>query len=141
MGRYILKIDTYSESTEREIKADCIEKRKRARIPICVPISCVSVGPDSKPLDYNMGIIRDVSQTGVGIEANMDVSSDRLILTFVDMNNYIVEIAGKVVFSKPISTGIFKIGVKLEGNQLDVLAFVRKLVKFHHYIKKTKCID
>ena len=67
MGRYILKIDTYSESTGKEVSTDCIEKRKSARIPICAPISCVSIGPDSKPLDFNMGIIKDVSQTGVGI--------------------------------------------------------------------------
>lgn len=141
MGRYILKIDTYSESTEETIEADCIEKRKSARIPICVPISCVSVDLDSKPLDHNMGIVKDVSQTGIGIEANKDVCSDRLILTFVDLNNKISEIAGRVVFSRKNSSGIFKIGVQLEGKQLDIIEYVKKLVKFHHYTKQTKCID
>lgn len=136
MGRYILKIDTYSESTGKEIKAACIEKRKGARMPICVPISCVSVAPDGKPLDHNMGIIKDVSRTGIGIEANMDVSSDRLLLTFVDLNNNITEIEGKVVFSKQNPWGTFKIGVLLHGSQSDIIEYVKKLVRFHHYTKK-----
>lgn len=141
MGRYVLSIDTYSESTGKKNNLDCIEKRKNARIPICVPISCVSVDSESKPLDHNMGIIKDVSQAGLGIEATMDVSSDRLILTFVDLNDKIAEMVGKVMFSQKTSAGTFKLGVLLQGKESDIIEFVKKLVRFHHYTKKTKCIN
>jgi len=136
MGRYIIKINTCSESSRKEINAACIEKRKNTRIPVCVPISCVSVDPNSKPLDYNMGIIRDISQAGVGIEASKDVSSDRLILTFVDLDHKIVEIEGKVVFSKQNSSGTFQIGVLLQGSRLDIIEYVKKLVRFYHHTRK-----
>ena len=141
MGHCILKIDISSESTREKNKAEFIESRKNARIPVCVPISCVSVDAESRPLDHNMGIIKDVSRTGIGIEASQDVSSDRLMLTFVDLNNGIAEIMGKVVFSNGNASGTFKIGVLLQGKQSDVIQFVERLVKFHHYTKKIKGLD
>lgn len=133
-----LEIDTFSESTWKEREADCIEKRKNARISVYVPISCVSVDSELKQLDYNMGIIKDVSQTGVGIEAIIDVCSDRLLLTFVDLNNTVAEIAGKVVFSKQTSARKFKIGVQLQGKKLNIIEFIKKLVRFHHNKKKIR---
>jgi hypothetical protein len=93
------------------------------------------------PLDQNMGIIKDVSQTGVRIEANNDVCSDRLILTFVDLDKNIAEVTGKVVFSKKTISGTYIIGVLLQEKNLEIIEFVKKLVLFHHYTKKTKCID
>ena len=136
MRRHSLKIDPQAESTCKGREADCIEKRKNARIAIYVPISCESIDSESKPLDHNMGIIKDVSQTGVGIETNTDVSSDRLMLAFVDLNNNITEIAGKVVFSKPTSCRTFKVGVQLQGKQSDIIEFIKKLVRYHNNTKK-----
>ena len=141
MGRYVLKIETCSEATATDPDTDNIEKRKHARIPICVPISCVSIDSESMPLDQNMGIIRDVSQTGVRIEANNGVCSDRLILTFVDLNKNIAEVTWKVVFSQKATSGTYIIGVLLQEKHLEIIEFVKKLVLFHHYTKKTKCID
>jgi hypothetical protein len=141
MGRYVLSIDTSSESTGKKNNPDCIEKRKNVRIPIGVPISCVSVDSESMPLDHNMGIVKDVSQAGLGIEAATDVNSNRLILAFVDLNDKIAEIVGKVMFSQKTSAGTFKIGVLLQGKDSDIIEFVKKLVRFHHYTKKTKCIN
>ena len=138
MCPYTLKIDTYSESALNEREADFIEKRKNARISIYVPISCESLDSESKPLDHNMGIIRDISQSGVGIETNSDVSSCRLLLAFVDLNNNIAEIAGKVVFSKQTSCRTFKIGVELQGNQLDIMEFIKKLVRVYNNKKKKR---
>ena len=141
MGRHVLKIESYSEATATDPDTDNIEKRKHARIPICVPISCVSIDSESMPLDQNMGIIKDVSQTGVRIEANNDVCSDRLILTFVDLDKNIAEVIGKVVFSTKTISGTYIIGVLLQEKNLEIIEFVKKLVLFHHYTKKTKCID
>ena len=86
MGRYVLKIETYSETATAVPDTDKIDKRKHSRVPICVPISCVSIDTEGMPLDQNIGLIKDVSQAGVGIEAHNDVRSDRLILTFVDLD-------------------------------------------------------
>ena len=89
MIRHSSKINGYSESNRKDNKALHLEKRKCARVSIGVPISCVSVDSESKPLDQNKGIIMNVSQTGVRIDANYDVSSDRLKLAFVDFNKSI----------------------------------------------------
>jgi PilZ domain len=138
MGRYVLKIETGSETDTAVPDTEKIDKRKHSRVQICVPISCVSIDEEAMPLDQNMGIIRDVSQTGVGIEAHNDVRSDRLILTFVDLDKRIAEVEGKVVFSKKAASGTYKIGLSLQGDQSEILGFVKKLIRFHHYTKKTK---
>ena len=83
----------------------------------------------------------NVSQTGVRIDANYDVSSDRLKLAFVDFNKSIAEITGKVVFSQKTPSGTYDIRVQLQGNKPDIIQFVSRLVRFHHYTKKKKCID
>ena len=140
MIRHAFKISGYSESTRKENNALHLEKRKCARVSIGVPISCVSVDSESKPLDQNKGIIMNVSQTGVRIDANYDVSSDRLKLAFVDFNKSIAEITGKVVFSQKTASGTYDIRVQLQGNKPDIIQFVSRLVRFHHYTKKKKCI-
>jgi hypothetical protein len=136
MGRYVLKIETYSETVTAVPDTDKIDKRKHSRVPICVPISCVSIDTEGMPLDQNMGIITDVSQTGVGIEAHNDVRSDRLTLTFVDLDKNIAEVEGKVVFSRRAASNMYKIGLLLHGDQSEILGFVKKLIRFHHYTKK-----
>jgi hypothetical protein len=92
-----------------------------------------------KPLGRYKGIVRNVSQTGLKIEAENDVSSDRLKLRFVDFNKSTAEITGKVAFSQRTPSGTYKIGVQLQGNRLDIIQFVSRLVRFHHYTKK--CVD
>src|SRR5690606_13502132 len=45
-----------------------VEKRRHARIPVSVPVSCVSIDGDGAQLNFNMGIVKDVSQSGMSLE-------------------------------------------------------------------------
>ena len=92
-------------------------------------------------MDQNMGVIKDVSQTGIGIEATFRPRSDVLDLTFIDLTNETVTLKGKVVFSRGTSAGTHKIGVKLLGKATEIEDFVKKLVRYHHYTKNIKCVD
>jgi hypothetical protein len=141
MIRHALKISGYSESTRKEDRGLHLEKRRCARVPIGVLISWASVDSESRPLDQNKGIIKNVSQTGVRIEAENDVKSKRLKLTLIASDQNIAEITGKVVFSRKILSGIYKIGVQFQGNKSDIIKFVSRLVRFHHYTKNRKCHD
>jgi len=136
MIRHAHKINDFSEPTKKENKALHLEKRKCARVSIGVPVSCVSVDSKERPLDQNKGIVKNVSQAGLKIEAENDVSSDRLKLAFIDLNKCIAQIAGKVVFSHKTPSGTYKIGVQLQGNNPGIIQFVSKLVRFHYYTKK-----
>jgi len=133
---HALKINGSSQTVVKEKTKLQIEKRKCSRVSIRVPISCASLDSKGRLLDHNKGIVNNVSQAGIRIEAENNAHSDRLKLTFVDLNKIRVEIAGKVVSSQKTAAGTYKIGVQLQGNKPDIVRFVSKLVKFFHYTKK-----
>ena len=141
MAHHVIKDQRSSEANRISVKQTEVEKRKCTRVPVFVPISCVSLDNDSIPLDQNMGVIKDVSQTGVGIEATQDVRSEILNLTFIGLNNETVELKSRVVFSRVTSVGTFKVGVRLLGKSVEIENFVKKLVRYHHYMKNIKCED
>ncbi len=133
---HALKINGTSQNVVKENTKPRIEKRKCSRVSIRVPVSCASLDSKDRLLDHNKGIVKNVSQAGLRIEAENNARSDRLILAFVDLNKIRVEIAGKVVSSQKTTAGTYKIGVQLQGNKPDIVRFVSKLVKFFHYTKK-----
>jgi hypothetical protein len=45
-------------------------------------------------------------------------------------------VEGKVVFSRRAASNMYKIGLLLHGDQSEILGFVKKLIRFHHYTKK-----
>jgi len=138
MIRHALKINGASQSTTKVSKALHIEKRRCARVSVGVTVSCVSVESQDRLLDQNKGIVKNVSQAGLRIEAENDVRSDKLKLNFVDLNKSLAEITGKVVSSQKTPSGTYKIGVQLQGNKPDVIQFVSRLVRFHLYQKNKK---
>ena len=131
------KISPFPESASKENHALHPEKRRCARVPVCVPVSCTSFDSRQQSSSQNKGIVKDVSQTGLRIEAGSDLRSEKLKLAFVDANKAVVEIIGKVVFSQKTTAGMYKIGVQLQGNKPDIIQFVAKLVRFYHYTKKS----
>lgn len=131
------KINSFPGSASQENHAVRLEKRKCARVPVCVPVSCTSFDSRQPSPSQNKAIVKDVSQTGLRIETGSDLRSDKLKLAFVDANKAVVEIMGKVVFSQKTPAGIYKVGVQLQGSQPDVIQFVARLVRFYHYTKRS----
>jgi hypothetical protein len=114
-----------------------IEKRKHDRISISVPVSCVSIDQEGSPLNFNMGVVKDVSQSGLALEVYCELVSDLVLLSFVDVGGKTLELRGKAVYSKKTESGTIKVGVLLLGKPPENIDFVRGLVKFYHYTKKS----
>ena len=112
------------------------EKRKYARIPVSVPISCVSIDSEGAALDFNMGVVKDVSQSGLALETLCSVKSERLLLSFIDTSHKTHEIQGKVMHSCPLRSGQCKVGVMLLGTHEKNMDFIKHLVRYYHYNKK-----
>lgn len=136
MIRQALKISVFSETARKVKKPLHIEKRKRSRVSISVPVSCMPVDSKGKHLGCNRGIVKNVSQTGLKLESEKNASSDRLRLTFTDSDNNTAEITGKVLFSQKNPSGTYQIGVELQGDRPDIIRFVSNLVRLYHYTKK-----
>ena len=61
------------------------ERRKYPRVPICDPISYISIDSDGNPLGQNMGMVLNASQIGIKIETYDAPDSDLGIISFVDL--------------------------------------------------------
>jgi hypothetical protein len=112
------------------------ERRKYPRIQIFDPISYLSLDSDGKTVLQNVAVVRDVSQTGIQMEAFVEVKSKKLSLMFFDMNKNQIEVKGKVVYCRKNESGQFSIGINLIGNEAENLRFVKALVKSYHYQKE-----
>jgi hypothetical protein len=112
------------------------ERRKYPRVQIFDPISYLSLDSDGGMLHQNVAVVRNVSQTGIQIEAFLEIRSKKLSLMFFDLNKNQIEVKGKVVYCKRNESGQFSIGVHFIGNEAENLRFVKVLVKSYHYKKE-----
>jgi hypothetical protein len=138
MIRRAIQINGASLSALKKKVGLYVEKRRNARVSVSVSVSCASVDALDRLLDRNKGIIKNVSQAGLKLEAENRPCSERLKLAFVDLNKGVVAIFGQVVSSQNTPTGSCKIGVKLEGSETEIVHFISKLVKLFHYTKNMR---
>ncbi len=112
------------------------ERRKYPRVQIFDPISYLSLDSDGGMRQQNVAVVRNVSQTGIQIEAFLEIRSKKLSLMFFDLNKNQIEVKAKVVYCKRNESGQFSIGVHFIGNEAENLRFVKVLVKSYHYQKE-----
>ena len=112
------------------------DRRKYPRVQIFDPISYLTLDPDGKTIHQNVAVVRNVSQTGIQLEAFLEVRSKKLSLMFFDMHKNQLEVKGKVVYCRRNESGQFSIGIHLVGNDAENLRFVKALVKSYHYQKE-----
>jgi hypothetical protein len=111
------------------------DRRKYPRVPICDPISYISIDSDGNHLSQNLGTVLDASQAGIKIETYAVMESDLALLSFVDLEKKMVEITGRIVYCKQKQSGKFVSGISLQGSPADKIQFIKKLVRSYHYTK------
>ena len=111
------------------------ERRKYPRVPICDPISYISIDSDGTHLGQNMGTVLNASQNGIKIETYDAPDSKLGLISFVDLDKKMVEIKGKIVYCKQTSSGKYESGISLQGSSAEKLQFIKKLVRSYHYNK------
>lgn len=114
-----------------------VENRKHARIQVAVPVYYTALDDQGTTLSFSMGVVRDVSQDGVALEAYSEPDSEWVSLSFVDVSGNTLEIRGQSAYSRETEPGKFMTGVRLLGSPAEKLEFVKELVRFHHYTKRS----
>ncbi|MBW2470772.1 MAG: PilZ domain-containing protein [Deltaproteobacteria bacterium] len=112
------------------------DRRKYPRVQIFDPISYLTLDSDGKTIYQNVAVVRNVSQTGIQMEAFLEVKYKKLSLMFFDMYKNQIEVKGKVIYCRRNESGQFSIGIHLIGNEAENLRFVKALVKSYHYQKE-----
>jgi Tfp pilus assembly protein PilZ len=83
-----------------------------------------------------MGVVIDISQSGLLIESLQEVESEKLSLMASTQKNSLIKIEGKVAYCRKDETGKFKTGIMLQGTQDENVRFVKELIRAYHYQKK-----
>ena len=117
-----------------------LDRRKFPRIKICNPISYDSVNQKGIQLDQNMGIALDISQNGILLETAQMIQSKYIYLIFVDMDNSLIRIAARVIFSVKNKNGNFKSGINFQGSQEENIRFAKKVIKAYQHQKSEQAL-
>ena len=112
------------------------DRRRYPRVQIFDPISYLTLDSEGETIHHNVAVVRNVSQTGIQLEAFLEVRAKKLSLMFFDMHKNQIEVKGKVVYCRRNESGQFSIGIHLVGNEAENLRFVKALVKSYHYQKE-----
>ena len=105
-----------------------IERRKYPRVHIYDPISYASVDQQGNLTGQYAGLTKNISQHGIKIESVCEIDSKYIVLTFIDLEQKLNEIIGKVVYCNKNKSGDFDVGICLQGKQQENIDFTKKLV-------------
>jgi hypothetical protein len=111
------------------------EKRKYPRIGIYSPISYICKDSKGNIKEQNIGIVRNVSQSGIQIETVQEIQSEFVTLIFLGSDTNQIEAKGKIVYCRRGNSGQFNIGIKFQESAERNIGLIRVLVRSYHYNK------
>jgi hypothetical protein len=122
------------EMTIDEVASEAIaaERRHYARVAANNPITYVLVNERGSKMGQGIGKALNVSQTGILLETYEYVGSKYIFIVSTDLENKLIDIVGKVIFSREVSLGVFNSGVSLRGEHADNVKFRRDLIRVFH---------
>ena len=125
MALNTLKID--SDSTDVSI-----EQRAYTRVEACNLISYAAINRDGKLSRHRMGRALDVSQNGIYLETARQVDSEYISLMTSDVDQKLIEIKGRVAYSRKNGSNMFRTGIQLAGSHEENIGFAKKLIRVYH---------
>ena len=106
-----------------------LDRRKFPRIKVCNPIAYDCMDKDGVLCEQKMGIALDISQNGILLETAQMIRDKNIYLLFVDLEDNMTRLIGRVVFSVKNKDGNFKSGINFQGESDENIAFATKLIQ------------
>jgi hypothetical protein len=116
----------------RRTKVGAPDKRFHKRVEVHNLVSCVCLNEDERPIHEFMAVALDISRGGLLLESIQDAAPGKALLISVDDQNEIIEVKGRIVYCRRSSVDKFSIGVAFSGSQVDIMRFVKGLIRAHH---------
>ena len=113
------------------------EKRKHPRIEVNAPVSYTGKNSLGCVLEAGMGIVRDVSKSGIRVNLFQIIESQFIWLTFVNVEKNLISIRGEVIYCKKGESGGYIAGIRFHGEEEQKTKFATELIRFY-YGHKTK---
>jgi len=109
------------------------EKRKPQRIPLSVPVSCISIDSEERPLNFYIGLITEVGPADLSVEVFCSTVPDSVLVSFINLENRDVQIKASVVGSETTPSRKTQLELTFAGTQQEATDFIAQLVKSYHY--------
>lgn len=107
--------------------------KKHQRISLSVPVSCIAVDDEGRPLNFYIGLITEVGPADLCVEVFCSTVPDCVLVSFINLDNRDVQIRANVVGSETNASRKTKLELFLAGTQQEVSDFIAQLVKSYHY--------
>ena len=121
-----------SLKTDHDYSTAASEQRAYPRVATCNLVSYAALNRGHNQSDHRMGRALDVSQTGIYLETTRRVKSEFVSLLTSDLEDDLIEIKGRVAYSRENGEGMFRTGVKFEGTPGENIRFAKKLIRVYH---------
>ena len=110
-----------------------VNRRKHSRVNTQNLISCFSFDENGKLISHGLGIALDVSKGGILMETPYPIESGLILLTTTDRENNVIEVKGRLIYSKKVPIGTYLCGIEFISNDERVRNFITKLIKDYNF--------
>ena len=113
----------------RVFPPDTVKRRRHKRVKTQNLVSYFSFNKDRKMISHGLGIALDISKSGILLETPESIKSGLVLLTATDKMKIIIEVNGRLIYSKKNPNGTHLCGIEFIGNKERVKDFITRLIK------------
>jgi hypothetical protein len=103
-------------------------KRKHERVDALNLLSYVSLDSEGKEWNQGMGRTLNISESGLQLETNEPIQTKYILLISITIEDELVEIRGKVVYTNRGDGGMFETGIEFIQVKPDALTVLKKYI-------------
>ncbi len=111
------------------------DRRKNPRIETSNTVSFVCIDEDGNEVREGLGTALNMSLGGIKLVTREPVETPYVILLVIDLEEDVLEVKGKVVFSRKGDGGVFVVGIKFIDTEEKHHRVIRNFVKMYHRAK------
>ena len=108
-------------------------KRKTPRVKTSNGVSYVCIDENGNEIEQGMGKTIDISLGGILLETSVRIESKYILLATIDLKGNLIEIRGKVSYSRKIEFGEFLNGIQFLETLERQIKIIAEFIKVHHY--------
>ncbi len=105
-----------------------INKRKHERVDALNLLSYVTIDSDGKEWNQGMGRTLNISESGLQLETNEPIQTKYVLLISIGIEDQLVDIKGKVVYTNRGDAGMFETGIEFIEVKPDAMAVLKKYI-------------
>lgn len=110
-----------------------INKRKNPRVKTSNGVSYVCIDENGNEIEQGMGKTIDISLGGILLETSVPIESKYILIATIDLKGNLIEIRGKVVYSRKIEFREFLNGIQFLETPERQIKIIAEFIKVHRY--------